>query len=143
MNMSSDTIQLKLKEKGLKVTPQRMAILEAVYNLDNHPTAENIIDHIRRVHPNIASGTVYNVLDILIDNQLIKKVKTDRDIMRYDGIMDHHHHLYCSECDKIEDYVDNELDELLKNYFSRKSFPGFKIDNIVLQIKGKFDTCSP
>ena len=143
MNVTNDTIQLKLKVKGLKVTPQRMAILEAVYKLDNHPTAEHIIEYIRKAHPSIASGTVYNVLDVLKENQLIKKVKTDRDIMRYDGIMEHHHHLYCSECDKIEDYVDNELDEMLRKYFSKKSFPGFQIENIVLQIKGKFDTCMP
>jgi len=143
MNISSDIIQGKLKNKGLKVTPQRTAILEAVYKLDNHPTAENIINYIRQTHPNVASGTVYNVLDVLVASKLVKKVKTDRDIMRYDGIMDHHHHMYCSECDKIEDYFDNDLDELLRNYFRKKNFPGFKIENIVLQIKGKFDTCKP
>lgn len=143
MYISSDIIQGKLKSKGLKVTPQRTAILEAVYKLDNHPTAENIIDFIRKTHPNIASGTVYNVLDVLVESKLVKKVKTDRDIMRYDGIMDHHHHMYCSECDKIENYFDNDLDEMLKNYFSKKNFPGFQIENIVLQIKGKFDSCKP
>jgi Fur family peroxide stress response transcriptional regulator len=142
MNSTSSEIQLKLKDRGLKVTPQRIAVLEAIYELKNHPTAENIIDYIRKTHRGIASGTVYRVLDVLVENHLIKKVKTERDVMRYDGILEHHHHLYCSECDKIEDYVDNELDELLKKYFSKKSFPGFHIDNIVLQIKGKFDNCS-
>jgi len=142
MNVSSSEIQLKLKDRGLKVTPQRIAVLEAIYELNNHPTAENIIEYIRKIHPGIASGTVYKVLDVLVENQLIKKVKTERDIMRYDGILEHHHHLYCSECDKIEDYIDNELDQLLNDYFSKKTFPGFHIDNIVLQIKGTFDNCS-
>jgi Fur family peroxide stress response transcriptional regulator len=141
MQNNSEEIQLRLKNQGLKVTPQRMAILEAIYTLNNHPTADNIIDYIRKMYPGIATGTVYKVLDVLVENNLIKKVKTERDVMRYDGVLEQHHHLYCSECDKIEDYIDNELDELLKDYFSKKSFPGFTIDNIVLQIKGKFDKC--
>jgi len=141
MNISTDHLRNKLSEKGLKVTPQRMNILEAVYTLNNHPTAENIIEYIREVHPNIATGTVYKVLETLVEKKLIRKVKTDRDIMRYDGVIENHHHLYCSECDVIEDYFDEELDIVLKEYFAKKNFPGFKIENIVLQIRGTFDKC--
>lgn len=141
MKGTTDNIRNKLADKGLKITPQRMNILGAVYNLNNHPTAENIIEYIRKSHPNIATGTVYKVLETFIENDLIKKVKTDRDIMRYDGVVENHHHLYCSECDLIEDYVDEDLDALLKNYFRKKSFSGFKIEDIVLQIRGTFDKC--
>lgn len=140
--VSIEKIRKKLSEKGLKVTPQRISILNAVYKLDNHPTAENIIEHIRESHPNIATGTVYKVLETFVENQLIKKVKTDKDIMRYDGdVENHHHHLYCTECDLIEDYIDDELDLILKEYFKKKVFNGFEIEDIVLQIRGKFDKC--
>ncbi|MGD2034260.1 MAG: transcriptional repressor [Bacteroidales bacterium] len=138
MKISIEDIRKKLSEKGLKVTPQRISILEAVYNLKNHPTTENIIHYIRESHPNIATGTVYKVLETLVEYQLIRKVKTDKDIMRYDGVAEKHHHLYCSECDVIEDYFDEELDELLKNYFNKKQLTGFKIEDIILQIKGTF-----
>ncbi|HSO85181.1 MAG TPA: transcriptional repressor [Draconibacterium sp.] len=141
MNISTAEIKNRLAGKGLKVTPQRMVILEAVNNLNNHPTADNIIEYIRAKHPGIATGTVYKVLETLVLNKLIKKVTTDRDIMRYDGILENHHHLYCSECDKIEDYHDNELDELLRRYFEEKNLPGFKIEEFVLQIKGAFNKC--
>jgi Fur family peroxide stress response transcriptional regulator len=137
--MKTEEIKNKLVQKGLKVTPQRIAILEAIYNLNNHPTAENIVDYIKEIHPNIATGTVYKVLGALVDNKLVKKVKTEKDIMRYDGIMENHHHLYCMESDLIKDYMDEELDELLKNYFKNKNLPGFRIEDIVLQIKGTFD----
>ena len=96
MKLSITSIKDKLVEKGLKVTPQRISILEAIHKLNNHPTADMIMDHIQESHPNIASGTVYKVLDVLVDNQLIKRVKTERDVMRYDGILETHHHLYCS-----------------------------------------------
>ena len=136
--MKITEIRNKLIEKGLKVTPQRIAILEAIIKLNNHPTAENIIDYIRNNHPNIATATVYKVLDALSANKLIKKVKTERDIMRYDAVMESHHHLYCSESDRIEDFVDTELNEMIEKYFEKKKIPDFKIEDVKLQIIGKF-----
>lgn len=141
MTILNEDIRKKIADKGLKITPQRIAILEAIYNLKNHPTAENIIEYIRKSHPNIAIGTVYKVLETLVDKDVIRKVKTDKDIMRYDGIIQKHHHLYCTQCDLIEDYVDEELDNLLTSYFKDKEIAGFKVENIVLQIKGTFDKC--
>ncbi len=139
--MDNELLKQKLYEKGMKITPQRMAILEAIYELNNHPTAENIIEFIRKTHPNVAIGTVYKILETLVENGLIKRVTTDRDFMRYDGILESHHHLYCSTCDLIEDYHDPELNKLLKNYFESKNIPGFKIEEFVLQIKGTFSKC--
>ncbi len=137
--MTNDFFREQLKQKGLKVTPQRVAIYEAVVNLNNHPTAEKIIDYIRRNHPNIAIGTVYKVLDSLVDNNLLKKVKNDKDIMRYDAVVSHHHHLYCSETDRIEDYEDELLDKLINEYFKNKKIEKFEIQDITLQITGKFN----
>ena len=136
--MKPEEFSNKLIEKGLKVTPQRIAILEAIIKLNNHPTAENIIDYIRKNHPNIATATVYKVLDALVSSGLIRKVKTERDIMRYDATIESHHHLYCSESDRIEDYNDTELNKMLEKYFEKKDIPDFKIEDIKLQIIGKF-----
>lgn len=140
-----ENLNLKIRDlfvdKGLKITPQRIAILEAIYKLDNHPTVEDILTYIRQDNPNIAKGTVYKVLDTLEENHLVNKVKTDKEIMRYDGIVENHHHLYCSECDLIEDYYDEELDELLRNHFKNKKIEGFKMEDIVLQIRGTFEKC--
>lgn len=138
MNLPIEEIRNKLAEKGLKVTPQRLTILDAIYKLGNHPTAENIIEYIRQDNPNIASGTVYKVLDTLIEHKLVKKVYTDKDIMRYDGIVDNHHHLYCTDQDIIEDYVDKDLDILLREYFKNHKIKGFQINEFALEIKGKF-----
>lgn len=136
--MKIDEIRNKLIEKRLKVTPQRIAILEAIGKLNNHPTAENIIDYIRKNQPNIATATVYKVLDALVANGLVRRVKTEKGIMRYDALLENHHHLYCSETDRIEDYVDAEINEIIKQYFEKKKIPDFKIEDVKLQIIGKF-----
>ena len=138
MDVSISQIKDKLVEKGLKVTPQRIAILEAIYTLNNHPTAEMIMDYIKDTHPGIASATIYKVLDALVEKQLIMRVKTDRDIMRYDGVLKNHHHLYCSESDRIEDYNDEKLNDMLERFFRKNEIGDFKIENVKLQIIGKF-----
>ena len=138
MAVSIGEINDKLVGKGLKVTPQRIAILEAIYTLKNHPTAEMILDFIKDRHPGIASATVYKVLDALVENQLIKRVKTDKDVMRYDGILENHHHLYCSDSEEIKDYLNEELDQVLAAFFKDHAIPDFKIEEIKLQINGKF-----
>lgn len=129
----------KLKEKGLKVTPQRVAIYEAIVTLKNHPTAENVIEYIKANHPNISVGTVYKVLDSLVENKLLKRVKTDKDLMRYDSILSEHHHLYCSETQRIEDYDDEQLNKMISNYFKKKKIKNFTIHDVKLQITGKFN----
>lgn len=138
MNKCIEEIKDRLHEAGLKVTPQRLAIMEAVHTLKGHPTAEMIIGYIRRQHPGIATGTVYKVLEALAQKGLVQKVKTDRDVMRYDGVTEPHHHLYCSSTNRIEDYFDEELDRLLEKYFKEKNIKDFDIEEIKLQINGQF-----
>ena len=118
--MNSSEIINKLIEKGLRITPQRVVIYEAILKLNNHPTADDIAAFIKRYHPNIATGTVYKVLESLVTTGLIKKVKTEKDVMRYDAILENHHHLYCADSDRIADYYNNELNELLSEYFRKK-----------------------
>ncbi|MGE0020386.1 MAG: Fur family transcriptional regulator [Draconibacterium sp.] len=137
MNKSLEIRNL-ISGKGLKVTPQRMRVLEAIYTLNNHPTAENIIDFIRKNDPNIGSGTVYKVLETLVENQIIKKVKTEKDVMRYDGINESHHHLYCIKCDYIEDFYNDKLDKLLNDFFEENKIDNFTIEDIKVSISGNF-----
>jgi len=136
--MNKHTAREKLILKGLRVTPQRLIAFEAIRDLKNHPTAENIIKAIKVDHPNISIGTIYKIIDKLVEKKLIKKIKTEKDVMRFDPILEHHHHLYCTDTDRIDNYFDSEMDELLKEYFLKKKISGFKIEEIKLQILGKF-----
>ena len=137
--MFTKEIASKLSERGLRVTPQRIVILGAIINLKNHPTPENIIDYIKKNHPNISVGTVYKVLDSFVENGLLTKVKTESGIMRYDPSQSHHHHLYCKETDRIEDYEDKNLDQLIIDYFHKKGIKNFNIQDFQIQITGTFN----
>lgn len=135
--MKLNELRNRLINGGLRVTPQRIAIYGAVVTLNNHPAAEQIIDYIRKKQPNVSIATVYKVLDALVDHKLIKRVNTQRDITRYDAILEPHHHIFYSDSDKITDFVDYELSSMLKDYFTKKEIPGFIIEDIRLNIIGK------
>jgi len=136
--MADKDIRQILSENELKVTPQRTAVLEVLMKLNNHPTADDITRYLRINNPDIPIGTVYKILETFVDKGIIKRVKTDNEIMRYEPKSEKHHHLYCSYSDRIEDYYDDELDGLLNDFFSRKKIPNFEIEDFKLQIVGKF-----
>ncbi|MFZ2286446.1 MAG: Fur family transcriptional regulator [Bacteroidales bacterium] len=136
--MNHTDYKILLREHGLKVTPQRMAVLEAVEVLQDHPTADEVGSFIRKSYPNIATGTVYKTLETLVDKKMIIRVKTDRGILRYDAVREVHHHLYSAESDRIEDYYDADLTRIINRYFKKKKIPNFRIDDIKLQIMGSF-----
>jgi Fur family peroxide stress response transcriptional regulator len=124
-------------DKALKVTPQRIIILDAIIKLKNHPTAENIIDFIRKNHPHISVGTVYKVLETLAENSIINKVNTEKDVMRYDADVATHHHIFDADSDRIEDLYDETLTEIIMQHFEKNAIPGFRIEDIKLHIIGR------
>lgn len=135
-----EKIRTILNSKGLRVTPQRIAVLKTLLGTRSHPTAEEIAQDVRDKNPNIAIGTVYNILDTFLEKGMVKLVKTDRDSMRYDAVLDSHHHIYDTSNNSITDYYDDELNRLLGDYFREKGIPGFEISELKLQILGKYDT---
>jgi Fur family peroxide stress response transcriptional regulator len=137
--MKKSQLDISLKGGNLKVTPQRIAVLEALASLKNHPTADKIKKYVLKNHPNIAVGTIYKTLETFVEKGLVKKVKTDEDVMRYDAILDKHHHLYCENTERIEDFFDEKLNKMLENYFKKKKIPNFKVKDIKLQIIGAFN----
>jgi Fur family transcriptional regulator, peroxide stress response regulator len=127
-----------LAEKDLRITPQRTAVLEVIMNLDFHPAADDIVNYIRLSFPHVPLGTVYKILDTFVKKGIIQRVKTNGDTIRFDAVKDQHHHLYCDDSDRIEDYYDDELNKILNNYFRKKKIPDFNVTGFKVQISGKF-----
>lgn len=127
-----------LVQNDLKVTPQRVAILEAILALETHPAADDITEVLRLTHPNISLATIYNTLETFSKKGIIHKVSTDNDTTRYDPISERHHHLYCPESGRIEDFYDEELNKILDDNLTKKKIPNFTIEDFRLQIRGRF-----
>ena len=136
MITESNRIREEIASSGLKVTLQRVIVLSSLYRLRTHPTAENLIKIIRTDYPDIAIGTIYNILDTFTEKGLARKVKTDGDVMRYDVVSDRHHHLYYRDSDRIADYYDEEISMILEEYFRNRKIPDFDVEKIELHITG-------
>ncbi len=132
-----DIAKFAISEKGLKVTHQRIVVYQAVFNSDNHPTAEQVFDLVKENNPSITLATVYKTLEAFVENRLINKVSTPQGTMRYDARTDNHNHIYISNTNEILDFEDEELKNIMMAYLSKKNFSNLNITDFKLQIKGE------
>ncbi len=136
--MQNRDFESKLKEAGLRITPQRLAVMEAICFEDSHPGVDEIIQLVQEKHPHIATGTIYSTLELFAEKGIIARFKSDTGSMRFDAETKHHHHLVEKDPLKIKDYFDEDLDKILKEYFQKKQIEGFSIDKISIEIQGRF-----
>jgi Fe2+ or Zn2+ uptake regulation protein len=102
LGMHGDVEQL-LREHGLQVTAQRLAILRAVSSRP-HGTADELIDDVRAGIGSISRQAVYNALGVLAEKNLIRRIQPAGSAARYeDRVGDNHHHLICRGCGKTFD----------------------------------------
>lgn len=93
----------ELKAIGIKLTPQRMAIIKYLEGNKDHPSAETIFRALRRKYPTMSFATVYNTLENLNKIGYIKELYIDPQKKRFDPDTSPHHHLICEKCNKIFD----------------------------------------
>jgi Fur family peroxide stress response transcriptional regulator len=95
----------RLTERGAKITPQRLAIVDAlIENRQLHPGANLIYEEARKKTKSVSLSTVYATLGELSRLGLIKFLEFDRMENRYDGNLEEHVNLVCRQCGRIEDY---------------------------------------
>lgn len=129
-------IVTNLREDGFRITPQRIAIVDYVLNTEEHPTAEQIHNVVKKKYPMISLSTVYKTLDLLKQKQLVKQIEIGGEA-RFDGHTDEHINLICMKCGKIED-VDEDLKEI-QNRAARKS--KYEIVKSSFELFGYCSTC--
>jgi Fur family peroxide stress response transcriptional regulator len=93
----------KYRDIGLKLTPQRLAILEYLDGNLTHPSAESIYREIKKKYPMMSFATVYKTLEALKKKGNLHELTIDPERRRYDPDTDPHHHLICVQCKKIVD----------------------------------------
>ncbi len=130
----------KLSKQGYRLTPQRMMILSAIENSDNHISAEEIYAQIIAKYPNVNISTVYRTLELLKRLGLVTETDLGEGRVRYHPAeKGHHHHLVCRECGAIID-LDESLLAPLKSALLREY--KFNADLSHLAILGRCVRCS-
>lgn len=93
----------KYRHLKIKLTPQRIAILNYLDGNKSHPSAEDIYKAVSKQFPTMSFATVYNTLEALKNKGGVQELKIDPSKRRYDPDCTRHHHLICAECREITD----------------------------------------
>ncbi|MEW5744993.1 MAG: Fur family transcriptional regulator [Nitrospirota bacterium] len=93
----------KTRERGLKLTPQRMAIFDYLRDNTDHPSAEDVYAAVSKRFPTMSFATVYNTLETLRKRGEVLELTIDADRKRFDPNTHPHHHLICIHCKRIVD----------------------------------------
>lgn len=128
--MNQKELEGILRERGLKVTNQRLLILETLARSeDRHLTVEEIYDSVKEQCPGIGLATVYRNIQLLLSLNLIESISLGDGCARYEigklqaDIKEHrHHHLICKECGKVISFRDDLLEELEEKIHRTVSF---------------------
>lgn len=99
---TEEVIQI-LKDKGLRVTPQRFSVYANLLSRSDHPTAEQLLQDLNKDFPVTSQATIYSSLQALKEVGLIKEVLLEENASRYEANMQSHHHFFCNHCGVIED----------------------------------------
>jgi Fur family ferric uptake transcriptional regulator len=119
-------------------TPQRRVILEELCQLNSHPTAAELYAVVRRRLPRISLGTVYRNLEVLHEEGRIRRVAFAGTETRFDGTLDPHYHVRCTECGRIEDIFSLTADQAP---IQPEELAGFKIEGHRLEYFGTCPDC--
>lgn len=124
-----------LKEHKIRVSHQRLLILDYLLCNDTHPTADEIFQNLKLKDPVLSQATVYNTLNLFVDHNLISELDFNQPSKRYDFYRFHHSHFLCESCGKI---IDLDIDEEDLRF---KELEGYKIDTIEVIVRGVCPDC--
>lgn len=126
-----------LRAHGYKVTPQRLAVYEAINHNTTHPNAETIYAKLQPKYPSMSLATVYKTMEIFAKIGIVKILQCGEDAHRYDYNTTQHAHIRCVKCNRV---IDVDIDEnVLAQQAATQS--GFAIEGVSLSFLGLCPEC--
>ena len=130
----------ELRKHGYKLTPQRRLVINAIIKSREHLTPAAIYERVHRDHPSIGLVTIYRTIEILTELGLICEMHAGGSCRSY--LMrrpsEHHHHLICSDCGRVVDFTNCNLDKLEQRLAKETRF---KINGHLLEFLGQCREC--
>lgn len=142
MTSRAERMLADLKSAGLKLTPQRIAIVREIADDFSHPTAQALFERLRPAFPTMSFATVYNTLDALAGCGLTGSLNLGGDsrAVRFDPNTDPHHHAVCDACGTVIDItVDVAIDASAP---AALEVTGFRVLREERIYRGLCDRCS-
>lgn len=140
--MAVKSIQSSLQERGIRLTPQRRALLEVIDKTGLHLDAERLYELARQKDPKINRVTVYRTIKMLKDAGLVDEL----DLMHWSGdqhyyesrLKQEHAHMICLQCGRVEEFFGEPLKKLRQRI---ESHFGFQVVNVRIEVGGYCSNC--
>jgi len=129
----------QLKMNGVRMTPQRHAILSYLMDSMSHPTADEIYKALSPVYPSMSVATIYNNLRLFVEAGLVRELTYGDDSSRFDSDLSDHYHAICKNCGSI---VDFNYPPLLEVERTASRVTGFVVEGHRMEIYGVCSTCN-
>lgn len=126
------------RERGYKLTPQRLAVFKVLVSRKDHPRADDIYHQVKKKYPMISLATVYKTLDVLKDIGLVSELGYREQGCRYEGNVSLHANLVCLKCKTIKDLDIDNLSKI-ESFVASKS--GHKIIGSRVEFYGYCSEC--
>ncbi|CAG7646036.1 Fur family transcriptional regulator [Paenibacillus allorhizosphaerae] len=139
MNSRMEQAFHQLKTMGVRMTPQRHAILSYLLGTMSHPTADDIYKALSPRFPSMSVATVYNNLKVFIEAGLVREMTYGDHSSRFDADLSDHYHALCEKCGKLVDFAYTPLDDLEK---AAGELTGFKVKSHRVEVYGICSDCS-
>lgn len=113
-----------LARKGLKHSARREAVLAAFLDIEGHVSAEELFSMARKTNPSIGLATVYRTLSLICEGGLARALTFEDGTTRYEHAYEHahHDHLVCTQCGRVVEVVDAEIERLQERLFRAHGF---------------------
>ena len=130
-----ENIAEELLKRKIKPSHYRMKVLEYLDANRNHPTVEQIFTILQKELPTLSKATIYNTLNLFVENKLARIITIEENETRYDLIIENHGHFKCVSCGTIYDFS-VDIDSLTSADLNK-----FKINDKNLYFKGICPKC--
>ena len=136
IHYTTDNLARMIHTSGVRVSAQRIAVLDFIANKKTHPTADEIYSHLHSDYPSMSKTTVYNSLHVLVDSGLVRLLEIESGVMRYDlGLQEQHGHFLCRKCGSVFDLP-------LPTDLPMPTDAGFRVDIMEWNCKGLCPDCA-
>lgn len=131
--LNKDKLKTALKKEGLRFTAQRQLVFDEVCRNVDHRDADDIFLSLRKRNKPVSRATVYRTVEVLVKNKLLKKLDVGDGRARFERVdaAEHHDHIICVECGKIEEFIDKKIEKFQEKIVSDR---GDKMVRHILQL---------